>query len=231
MKNQQAKPKVFRLLQDGLNKAARGNFKAALDKFSKAIEMQPEIVDSYVFRGNAYIDLGEYQRALADLDHAIRESPEYGAAYYNRSIARMALKQSEGALSDLDKAVQLEPDERGYYLHRSIVHSFREEYEAALEDAARVIELGDPGAGHNNRAVIFEKKGDLPAAITEWTKVLELDPNNARANCRRGILLATTGNRKSAIEDLNRALKYKKELPAPLREQAEKTLQELAGTA
>lgn len=231
MENPQVKmnPKTARLLKNGLGKVARGNFKAAIDEFSKVIKLQPEVIDAYLFRGNAYIDLGEYQRALPDLDYAIQENPQYGAAYYNRSIARMALGQADLALPDLDEAIRLEPDERGYYLHRSIVHSFRKEYEAALEDAAKVIELGDARAGHNNRAVIFEKMDSLPSAIAEWTKVLEIDSKNAKAYCRRGILLAMIGNRDGAIDDLNHGLKYKKELPDPLKEKAENILQELTG--
>lgn len=231
MNNLKVNPKVSRLLQDGLSKVVRGNFKAAIERFSKVIEVQPEIVDAYLFRGNAYIDLGEYERALPDLDYAIQKSPGYGAAYYNRSIARMALGQANLALSDLDEAIRLEPDERGYYLHRSIVHSFRAEYKAALQDATQVIELGDARAGHNNRAIIFEKMGDLPAAIAEWTTVLKIDPKNVRAYCLRGILRAAMGDQRNAIEDLKHGLRYKKEIPEQLRERVEKTLQELTGSA
>lgn len=218
-------------MEDGLGKVAKGDFEAAVEKFSKAIEAQPDMLDAYSFRGNAYSDLGQYQRALTDLDYVLQRSPDHHSAYYNRSIARMALGEKDLALTDLNRAIELSPEEAGYYLHRSIVHSFREEYDLALDDASKAIEFGQPKMGHNNRAVIFEKKGDLPSAIAEWTKVLEIDPKNARAYGRRGLLLATTGDRKSAIEDLKRGMKYKKELGDPLREQVEKTLQELEGTA
>lgn len=231
MKNLLAKRKAFGLLEDGLGKVVKRDFEAAVDKFSKAIETQPEMLDAYSYRGNAYVDLGQYQRALADLDYVIQKSPDHHAAYYNRSTAQMGLGRTDLALADLSRAIQLAPEEPGYYLNRSAVHLVREEYDLALEDAAKAIEFGQPKMGHNNRAILFEKKGDLPAAIAEWTKVLEIDPKNARAYGRRGILLAATGDRKSAIEDLQRGMKYKKELPDPLRETVEKTLQELEGTA
>lgn len=219
--------KASRLLTDGLGRIQKGDFETAIGKFSQAIEAQPDLLDAYMFRGNAYIDLGEYPQALPDLDHVIENDPDRHDAYYNRSLAHAALEQNDLALADLDRAIQLEPNELAYYLQRSIVHSFREEYEAALDDAAKAVELGDPQAGHNNRAVIFEKMGDAPSAITEWTEVIRVDPKNARAHCTRGILLAATGRRKRAIEDLQRGLWYKKELPDDLREKAEKTLQEL----
>ncbi len=231
MKNPLANLKAFRLLDDGLNKVAKGDFESAIEKFSKAIKVQPEMLDAYSYRGNAYIDLGQYQRALADLDYVIQKSPDHHAAYYNRSTAQMGLGRTDQALADLNRAIQLAPEEPGYYLNRSAVHLVREEYDLALEDAANAIEFGEPKMGHNNRAILFEKKGDLPSAIAEWTKVLEIDRKNARAYCWRGLLLATTGDRKSAIEDLRMGMKYKKELGDPLREQVEKMLQELEGTA
>ena len=90
-----------------------------------------------------------------------------------------------------------------------------------------VIELGNTKAGHNNRAIIFEKVRDYPAAINEWTKVLKEDPNNPKAYCRRGILYEKVGNNKSAINDLIKGLKRKEQLMGDIREQAENLLQKL----
>jgi len=229
MKKSFANWKAFGLLEDGIFKVTKGDSKSAIDKFSKAIEMQPEMLDAYSFRGNAYCDLGQYQHALADLDYVIRKSSDHHAAYYNRSIARMALGESEFALADLDRAIELSPQEAGYYLHRSIVHSFREEYDLGLADAATAIELGQAKAGHNNRAVIFEKKGDLRAAISEWTSILEIEHTNNMAHCRRGLIFASLKEWEAASDDLVDGLRNKAGLPDALRQKAEKALLKITG--
>jgi tetratricopeptide (TPR) repeat protein len=227
MKKPLVSVKALRHFQDGMKKVAKRDFEAAVDRFSKAIQEEPEMLDAYSFRGNAYIDLGQYARALPDLDHVLEKSPGNHAAYYNRAIARMALGEKDSALADVDQAIQLSPDESGYYLYRSIVHSLREEYDLGLQDAAKVIELGNAKAGHNNRAVIFEKKGDRSSAIAEWTNVLKIEPQNATAFCRRGLLRADAGDREGAVDDLHKGLKGKVAPPDPLRQKAEAALQGL----
>ena len=225
--NLRASMKAIKHFQAGIRKVAAGDFEAAIDKFSKAIQAEPDMMDAYAFRGNACLDSGDYHHAIADLDYVIQKVPDHHAAYYNRSIAKMELGDKEAALADMDQAIRLAPEETGYYLHRSIIHSFREEYSLALRDADKVIELGDAVPGYNNRAIILEKQGDSADAIEAWTKVLELNPKDGKAYCRRGILLANTGNKERAIEDLKKGLKHKEGLSDTLRAQVKDTLQGL----
>ncbi len=227
MKNLFGKVKANRFIQEGLEKVARGDFEAAIEKFSRAIEADPEDMDAYSLRGSAYIDINDNVRAVADLDYAILKRPDHHADYYNRSIARMGLDEKDLALADMDQAIELAPEEAGYYLHRSIVRSLREEHDLALQDVNSAIELGADRMGYNNRAIIYEKMGDHSSAISDWTRIVEIDPKNAIAYCRRGILLAAGGKRDAAIDDLKRGLKNRKQLPEPLRERTEKTLQGL----
>jgi tetratricopeptide (TPR) repeat protein len=223
----QTNVKAIRYFQDGLKKVAKHDFTAAIDRFSKAIEAEPRMLDAYSFRGNAYIDLGQYEQALPDLDHVLEIDPNNHAAHYNRGIARIALGQKDSALADLDLAIQLSPAEAGYFLFRSIVHSQRDEYDLGLQDAAQAIKLGDSKSGHNNRAVIFEKKGDRASAIAEWTEVLAIEPLNATASCRRGLLLAEARDRNGAMQDLENGLKHVQQLPVSLKEKAELALRKL----
>jgi tetratricopeptide (TPR) repeat protein len=216
-----------RYFRNGNMQVLKGNYQSAIKKFSKAIEANPKLLDAYLFRGNAYIDNGEYAQGVIDLDHVIQIRPDNAVAYYNRGIGHMALGHKDQALADADQSILLAPEEAGYYLHRGIIHSFREEYDLSLKDADKVIELGDAKKGHNNRAVVFEKKGDDPAAIAEWTKVLEIEPNNSTAYCKRGILLGKGGDIKSATDDLKKGLKHKEKISSSLRDQAEKALFEL----
>jgi tetratricopeptide (TPR) repeat protein len=227
-RNPTVDPETLKLFEDGLSQIEAEDFEGAIEELSKAIQVQPAMLDAWLFRGNAYYSLSDYERALHDWDHVIRNDPEVHVAYYNRSIVRMRLEQKDLALSDMDHAIRLESNKPAYYLRRANIQWFREAYDSALADAAKAIELGAAQAGHNLRALIFEEKmGDLPSAIAEWTRILKIDPKDPWASCSRGILLAATGDRKRAIRDLNKGLKNKEKLSDALREKAEKTLREL----
>jgi tetratricopeptide (TPR) repeat protein len=212
---------------EGTTQVLKGDYEKAIKLLSKAIEAEPEHLDAHLHRGNIYIDIGDNDHALADLDFVIQKSPDNALAFYNRSIANMGLEKNDQALLDMDRAILLAPDEPGYYNHRCIIHSIREEFDLAIADADKVIELGDIKTGHNNRAVVFDKKGDFPSAIAEWTRVLEDDPNESKAYCNRGILYAKCGDNKKAATDLKQGLKNKKQLANSLRDQSEKTLLKL----
>lgn len=227
-----ANRKASEFFEAGFSKLETGDFEAAIEEFSKVVEVQPEFLDAYLFRGVACFNLSQYERAISDWDRIVQKDPEHHVAYFNRSAARMQLEQTDLALADIDQAIQLEPTNPRCYIQRAVIQLFRVAYDSALEDAARAIEFGAAKAGHSLRASIFEENlGDLPSAITEWTRILKIDPKNGWAYCSRGILWAATGDRKRAIRDLQKGLRHKKELPDSVREEAEQKLQELKEAA
>ena len=73
---------------------------------SRVEEILPN-AESYVKRGEIYLERDEAQRAIQDLDEAIRLNPKYEAAYIDRGRAYQALGKSEQAQRDFDKAKEL----------------------------------------------------------------------------------------------------------------------------
>jgi tetratricopeptide (TPR) repeat protein len=54
-------------------------------------------------------------------------------------------------------------------------------------------------------ALDLQKKGDNAAALAEWTKALEMDPNDARANNGIAVALSVAGNSEEAITYFRKA--------------------------
>jgi len=52
--------------QSGFNKAEDGDYYGAIADFTKAIELDPNYVSAYVFRGSAKDNLGDLRGACAD---------------------------------------------------------------------------------------------------------------------------------------------------------------------
>ena len=94
---------------DDLNN--RGNAKqdnkdyyGAINDYSKAIELNPDIAYYYDNRGNAKNYLKDYYGAINDYSKAIELNPDY-AYYSNRGIAKYNLNDIDGACKDLRKAI------------------------------------------------------------------------------------------------------------------------------
>ena len=82
-------------------------YQSAVDEYSEAIRLNPEIAPAYSNRGNAYAELGRDERAIEDYDEAIRRDPELAPAYSNRAVSYRALGKDEEAQADFDRAAEL----------------------------------------------------------------------------------------------------------------------------
>jgi len=87
-----------------------GEYDKAVDAFTMAIELDPELALAYSNRGWAYIGLGQYEQGIADCTEAIELDPELALAYSNRGWAYIKLGQYEQGFADLDKAMELDPN-------------------------------------------------------------------------------------------------------------------------
>jgi len=78
--------KVYKLYNEGQEYYRTGNFKSAIKKYSKCIEIDPTSADSYFARGTAYLNEFEYDEAKKDFDKAIEIEPYFTNAYSNRAF-------------------------------------------------------------------------------------------------------------------------------------------------
>ncbi len=83
------------------------DYPAALEDFSKLIELQPE-ASYYNRRGLVYEEMGQFKKAAEDYTHAIELTPKWAIPYNNRGFAKMHLKDWPGAKADLETAIKLD---------------------------------------------------------------------------------------------------------------------------
>ncbi len=138
----------------------------------------------------------------------------------------MAKGDIENALRDLGEAIRLSPQDAESYNLRAILYSTQGEQERALEEIERAIELGHPEA-RKNKAIILEKAGRDEEAMNCWAKILNTQPNDALALCRRGLLLMQHGRKQEARHDLERAWQLREDLNGHWQTEVEKALKQL----
>ena len=91
----------------GLEKGVYGDFRGAIQDFTKAIDINPNDANAYYYRGLAKSDLDDFRGAIQDFTKAIDIDPNDANAYHNRGIVKGILLDTNGACLDLKIAFGL----------------------------------------------------------------------------------------------------------------------------
>lgn len=94
-----------------ISKEELGDLFGALSDFDKAILINPEKENYYLFRGTLKYRMKDFKGALSDFDNAIKFWDNYYIARSWRSMLRVELNDFEGAMEDYNRTRFSEDDE------------------------------------------------------------------------------------------------------------------------
>jgi hypothetical protein len=133
----------------GAENYRQDNFELAIEEFTEAIALDPQLTLAYSSRGAAYKAAGDYDRAIADYDQAIALDPQLALAYLNRGNAYSDMGEYDRAITDMEKVLELGSES-----------GLRENAESALDELRRFIagELNFDGhwGGNTEQGEVFE---------------------------------------------------------------------------
>ena len=185
---------------------------AAIDAYSKAVRLKPDLAEAYNNRGNAKDEVGRYEEAIADHDKAIWLISDYAEAYSNRGVAKRNLGRHEEAIADHDKAILLKPDFAAAYSNRGAAKNDLGRHEEAIADHDKAIRLKpDLAQAYTNRGIAKNDLGRHEEAIADHDKAILLKPNLAQAYNNRGVSKNDLGRHEEAIADHNAAIRLKRD--------------------
>lgn len=136
---------VKRLISKGIRYYHRFNengYEKAIEKFSKAIELDPSNANVYKYRGDVNMII-EPDQAIKDFTKAIELKPNYINAYESRAILYQFSydnKQQE-AISDYTTILSYDKDYFTSYCHRSQIYSKLKQYNLSISDYTKAIAL------------------------------------------------------------------------------------------
>src|SRR5258708_518453 len=82
-----------------------GDVEAAINNYSRAIELEPKNAKAYGGRGAAKRTKGDIEGALADLNKSIELDPTVQSAYYARAWVNLILKRGDDSYVDATKVL------------------------------------------------------------------------------------------------------------------------------
>lgn len=84
-----------------------GNFEAAIENYTQALESDPGSAEAYFKRAGCKRNMGKLEEAIADFDKVVEIAPDIPIAYLNRGSVKNALMDNEGALADYNQVIDL----------------------------------------------------------------------------------------------------------------------------
>ena len=110
----------------------KGDDDKAIQHYSKALDLNPQMAEAYNNRGIAYRDKGDYPHSIEDYTKAIDLNPNYAGAYNNRGVTYSNKGDVNCAIEDYTKAMALESNSA--YYNRGMAWLLQGEWKKAKFD-------------------------------------------------------------------------------------------------
>jgi tetratricopeptide (TPR) repeat protein len=85
-------------------------FEDAITLYDLALDIRPDLLETYFNRGLAYTRISRYDLAEADLGQVIQLNPNLAEAFYTRGLVHEYRQDYEAAIADYDQALRIDPE-------------------------------------------------------------------------------------------------------------------------
>ena len=196
---------------------SRREYDAALDAFTKAVELEPKAPGRYIDRARARLAAGRGALAMADLDHALELKPGDETALTLRGEIFLNNDDLVRAEADFAAAATAAPDDASLQLRIAQAYEWRGRYEPAIShyDAWIGAHPKDESLWQalNGRCWARAMLGrDLDKALADCDAAVGKAPSNSAVFDSRGLVRLRLGRFKEAIADYDMALELQPKL-------------------
>lgn len=196
-----------RLVSQGKAAFDRGDHKAAIEAFSKALEKAPDNQAALFGRGRARFRLKQYAEAEQDFARCSTLVPNDSSAHSHRGLCLARMNRHEDALAAFTRALASKADATDF-VGRSRVYNTLNRHDDAISDATKALELEPANSSaYFERAYARGAKNEIKQAIDDYTSSLRHNPRESAAYHNRGNLHKRNKDYQQAVNDYTEAIR------------------------
>lgn len=206
-------------LEKGLKHSLNQESDEAIDAFTNAISLTPNLLRAYLFRGIIYQEKRMYSESIEDYNKVIAIKPTSNEAYlaycYRAGIFRIS-QDHDLAIKDLAKAISIKPKYAMAYLERGQTYRDKGQYDKAIKDFSTTIDIeksqmteplpmkADRSTAYFVRGLAyFEKGGQYNRAIEDFSKSISINQKGELVYLMRGLSYKAISQYDGAIKDFS----------------------------
>jgi len=201
-------PHVHYLL--GVAHSLLGQQQLAVQSYTEAINIQPDLIDAYVNKSADLYSLGAYQAAIHCAQVGLRIQPGNAMLLLNLGNSNKAIGNLAGALACYEQALSEAPDYAQAWSNRSEVLLKLGRSDEAISSANKAIELLPSYAdAYNNLALTHVELKQHSEALAAFKKSIRLQPNNPDVYNNLGLLYVQLAQLEPAVTAYEKSLALK----------------------
>jgi tetratricopeptide (TPR) repeat protein len=194
----------------GVSYQQKKDTNVAIDYYTRAIKINPNVASYYQNRGMLYSDKKQYTLAFLDYNKAIELKPKDPSAYLNRGTAYSELDQNDKALKDFLMVKSLNLDDADINNNLGNVYKNKKMYKEALLCYNRAIALEPENKlVYNNRAIVYKELGLDSLSKKDYGTSIKTANNKEISFYNMGNDLQMKGDAQAAIPYFDSAIFYK----------------------
>ena len=151
----------------------------ACDYFDKSINLDPELLDAYLRKGNCYHRLKRYTESIDCFDYVISRKPEYlnGIAFFNKGNSLKEIKRIDDAIECYQNAIKYQKKEDGdYYYNLGLCQFTSRKLNTALDTIEKSIQIKGTWKNYYLKGLILKNiKKNFNEVLDSFNKSIELN--------------------------------------------------------
>ena len=149
------------------------NYEDAIEQFTRAIELDPNLGRAYINRALSYSKTGNHEMAATDFDRALVLDKKNEELYYLSGREWHLLGDNKISLARLNEAISRKHNFLEAYEQRAEVYFELQLYDKALEDYQKCLKINDDAQAYFNIARVLEKLGRYDAAEDAYFRSID----------------------------------------------------------
>ena len=185
---------------------ASGNYKDAINQFTKAIDIQPDYSNAYLARAAAYEKLDMLKEASEDYDRASTFESNNTDVFYQAARLSYLLGEYQEAIEKADASILLKKTNPDGYVIKAKSLMALARYEEALETSNSALTLMETAENFYLRGLINVELGRFGPAEEDFLKTVGKDPRHVNAYIALAELRLGLDKTAFALSHVNRAI-------------------------